>query len=151
MPWMVSGTDLDGNARIIGSNVDIGAYESPSDYSPVVDITNQNAAVAESIDVYSISGTNNAYVEGHLWWTNTANGAHSNLPVSYPSFEIGGIPLDLGLNTVHVYGTNELGDVSQDTIDITRYGWPVLDITNGNETVSADTYMIRGTNDWLIG
>jgi hypothetical protein len=140
----VSGTNELGQAS--NDSITITRYGLPA-----VDITNLNASVTDAVTTYTIGGTNNSWTVGSLWWTNAANGAHSNLPVSYPSFEIGGIPLDLGLNTVHVYGTNELGDVSQDSIEITRYGWPVLEITNGNATVSTDTYMIRGINSWLIG
>jgi hypothetical protein len=86
---------------------------------PFVNITNNNIIVPNEITQYTISGTNNAIVVGMMSWTNnisTDSGYFSaNLNWSVPD-----IPLEIGTNIITVNGTNVFGNVSSDSVTITR-------------------------------
>jgi len=120
---------------------------------PFLDITNENAFVTYDVKTFTIAGTNNANVVGEISWTNSLSGGSGSIQVSGVGFQVSGINLNVGVNTITVSGTNVFGTVTNDTIIITRggagTGLPFVDITNENKTVTYDvaTYTIAGTNN----
>ncbi|MCK5852040.1 LamG domain-containing protein, partial [bacterium] len=84
---------------------------------PFVNITNESVEVAYEISQCTISGTNNAAVTGFMSWDSTVS--NGNFP-AVVSWSVSGIPLDPGENVISISGTNIFGDVSSDSITITR-------------------------------
>jgi hypothetical protein len=124
---------------------------------PFVDITNNNATVANSISATAIGGTNNASVAGGLRWTNTLTAGHGAFAAA-ASWAVAGIGLDVGQNDIVVVGTNAAGDTALDTVTIVRaaapYGPAAVDIIESNFTVpyNVATVTITGTNSaYIVG
>ena len=115
--WMSGAVDLDGHTRILAGRVDMGAYEWVG--APLVDITNASATVYGGTASYTVSGTNNAFVMGTMWWTNQATTDQGTLAAA-SAWSIANVPLAFGTNTIMVSGTNEIGTVASDTLAITR-------------------------------
>jgi hypothetical protein len=86
----------------------------------VVDITTTDMVIDFPTDTYSIVGTNSATITGNLTWSNELTGATGILPVSGSSFEIADAALEIGVNTITVSGTNIVGDVSSDSVLLSR-------------------------------
>ena len=109
----VTGTNYGG--AVASSSITITRQSPPA---PFVDLTNQAASVVYSVPNYPIGGTNNAYVVGTMWWTNSATGASGTFAANSP-WQVTGIALAVGANSITVYGTNQIGVVSSDSVVIT--------------------------------
>ena len=114
----------------------------PTPIDPIVDITNQVAAVTYDVTEYTIGGTNNENVVGTMIWSNQLTVAGGSFPAA-SSWTIEDITLNVGANVIKVTGENSIGDITSDSITITRgvpgTGTPVLDITNDDVTVVYNT------------
>lgn len=116
-PWMDDALDLGGAPRILNGRVDMGAYEYFG--APILMITNAPVAVFGEETHFSLRGTNNAYVVGTMWWTNTATGASGEIEVVSP-WEIEGIALVFGDNLLRVHGAAPDGTQVHDEATVTR-------------------------------
>ena len=105
--------------RISDRALDISEFLGSNTSYPSVDITNQNTTVAYDIDQYSIGGTNNKSVVGNMTWSNQLIGVIESFPAA-SSWTITNISLAVGANVIVVTGTNVSGDISSDSITITR-------------------------------
>jgi len=88
---------------------------------PLLYLTNNNFTVNSSN--CTIGGTNNAKVVGIMNWENSAT-AGSGTQTAGTSWTISGIPLAEGQNTITVSGTNVYGEISSDSVIITREDIP---------------------------
>jgi hypothetical protein len=118
-----------------------------------VDITNESATVSYDVTTFTIGGTNSPLLDttnlviGSMWWVNGLNGAHGEFAAT-SSWIVADIPLAYGANHIAVYGTNEFGLISGDSVVITRSRPFFLDITNAAMTVAYDVTdcAVAGTN-----
>jgi len=123
--------------------------------APFVDVTNEPVVLSYDAMSYWVSGTNNDQVVGDMWVTNeTAGGEAQSFP-AFVGWAAPAIPLEVGANTIAVYGTNALGDVAGDSVLITRgdigTGAPFIEITDPLDTLSVKCTVasctISGTNN----
>ena len=171
--WSIEGIALNVGANeiiVVGTNM-YGAISSdsftitrgiPGTGVPVVDITTQDSFVTYDVTKYTIEGQNNTNVVGGMNWSNQLTGVVGTL-LATPNWSISNITLSVGNNIIVVVGTNLYGDVSSDSINITRgvpgTGIPFLNITNENATVDFDVYQftigvtnnvnVVGTLGWI--
>ncbi len=87
---------------------------------PFVDVTNVNESVPLSVTTYTVGGSNNAWVVGTMWWTNSATATGGQFQVSGFTFQVSDTDLAYGTNTITVFGSNSVGAVAQDSVVITR-------------------------------
>jgi hypothetical protein len=119
---------------------------------PFVDVTNADRWVSYDVTSESIGGSNNINVVGVMIWSNSATGARGTLGAA-TGWQVSGIVLAVGANTIVVSGTNAFGALSSDSAVITRgpagTGVPCVDVTNASRWVSYDvtTDGIAGTNN----
>jgi len=122
--------------------------------TPFVDITNENAHVANAVTTYEIGGTNNVHIVGMMTWSNSLLAGVYSFAAA-PSWTVSDISLGVGVNVITVIGSNAFGDVHADSIVITRddvdagTGVPLTVITNGNAVVMNDVrvWNIGGSNN----
>jgi len=86
---------------------------------PVIAITNGDQMVDYSIQSYTLSGTNNAYVVGTMLWSNRLTVLGGTVSAA-GSWTIPGIGLEVGRNLIVVAGTDQYGQGTDDLITITR-------------------------------
>ncbi len=115
--WMTAAADLAGHTRILNDRVDMGAYEYSG--APFVDITNAPVKAFGEVTNLVLRGTNNAFVTGLMWWTNTATVQGGTFPAITP-WSTPTIGLAWGANWISVYGQNPDGVVTSDTVVIVR-------------------------------
>ncbi|MCX7001868.1 MAG: hypothetical protein NTV22_01180 [bacterium] len=87
--------------------------------APYVDITNILAGpVNNSMSNLTVAGTNNPHVVGTMWLINAADGSCGTFDAS-PSWQAA-VPIQVGLNTIAVCGTNLWTLLTNDTISVVR-------------------------------
>jgi len=163
--WQVEGIPLEAGANVltvIGTNAFGQASRAsitvtrrePGTGEPFVDITNQHAIVPPEEMVCMIGGTNNAQVVGWMVWSNLLTRVHGIMPASQ-TWEIEDILLDVGHNTIVVYGTNKFGVGAGDMVIISRSpGPPEVAITTPSGSVSNEvtSVNIQGTaGEYVVG
>ncbi len=95
-------------------------FGDASEETPVLNITNTDATVANAVAIITIGGTNNAAVVGSLLWTNSLTAGSGGVLVAGSAFQVGGIGLNVGTNVITIKGTNALGASSSDSVTIIR-------------------------------
>ena len=101
--------------------------------APRLDITNANAVVAARTSNVTVRGVaSNLF--GSITWTNSLGGAGAMAVATPWSFTC---PLQFGTNVITARGTNLLGDVASDVLEVVRSTVPQLDITNANAVVAS--------------
>ena len=119
---------------------------------PFVDITNENSSVIYDQTSFFVAGTNNIHTIGELWITNFNNGYFvSFYPTSDNWFSVE-VPLTPGTNNIYLYGTNLIGQVTNDNVIIIREpgtGIPFVNITSEISFVTLDvtSIAVAGTNN----
>ncbi|VGO18712.1 hypothetical protein [Pontiella sulfatireligans] len=119
----------------------------PSDNPPEVIITTPDAKVLPAVPTYDISGTANANVVGNLVWSNAWNGAFGTIPAA-ASWTITSVPLDEGVNTIAVSGTNSTGTASKKIVEIIRQEISTAPWFQGFETNTPSSWSQEDT--WAI-
>jgi len=125
---------------------------------PFVDITNEFPALLSSdTAAVGLAGTNNAQVEGVVWWSNTTantRGTALRLGDAWTASVALVRGMTTTINRVSVYGTNLWRQQGSDTMEITIDGQdtnaPFLDITNAVPPVlswDATSFTLGGTNN----
>jgi len=128
--------------------------------TPVVTVTNANTSVDYLVTQGGLGGTNNQAAWGYLVWTNALTG-ESGVLASSPGWQVAGITLAVGSNTITVRGANYLGTPAFDTVLIIRRDedydsdvdglhdwWENLHFTNGVLAGPADDSDQDGMNNW---
>ncbi len=88
---------------------------------PAVVITNQDVTVAAGTTVFTVGGTNNAAVTGHLQWTNRLTGGAGLLAAA--STWRTNVTVAMGTNAITVRGSNYLGTAwASDTVTVVVAG-----------------------------
>jgi hypothetical protein len=157
LDWMAAAADLDGNARIIGTFADMGAYEAlRGDGWPFTDITNTVGEVAGDTETFTLAGTGTLHAAGMLLWSNALNGASSTIAAT-PVWSVE-VPLAYGENWLSVTVTNLEGVAASDSHAVVRLppgsGTPLIAITNTLTLVEPDEpfYILAGTcNEHVVG
>ena len=117
--------------------------------APRLDITNANAVVAARTSNVTVRGVaSNLF--GSITWTNSLGGAGAMAVATPWSFTC---PLQFGTNVITARGTNLLGDVASDVLEVVRSTVPQLDITNANAVVASGTsnMAVGGSSSSLAG
>jgi len=122
--------------------------------TPLVDVTNSAQTVHYAVTTTAIGGSNNASVVA-LWWMNSLTSAGGAGSLGTPWWAISSVNLGVGLNTITVSGTNALGVLISDSVNITRgdvtTGMPFVDITNQIQQVNIiSPFSVAGTNNLSV-
>ena len=91
---------------------------------PFLDITNDVVRVDTALPC-SIAGTNNRYVVGSMWVSNTANGQCLSFPATQ-SWVSAEVTIELYTNTLYVFGTNLFGQATNDTLMVVGIPEPAV-------------------------
>ena len=140
------GTNIFG--QITNDNVII--VREPGTGIPFVNITSEISFVTFDVTSINIAGTNNEQVTG-MWLTNNLAGTVGFAAAESWSTPL--VPLAVGTNFIYVFGTNSLGQISNDFINITRgtpgTGAPFIDCTNADREVENNIteIILTGTNN----
>jgi len=120
------------------------------DLPPFVQITSSVSIVGYEVTSIDIAGTNNEFITGPIWWTNTLNNTFGT-EVGTPW--IASVPLAEGLNTIIVTGSNIWNEIISDTTTVFRISNPFINITNVPTIVAYNqtTESISGTNINISG
>ncbi len=147
--------DLDGAARIFSGTVDLGGYECRL---PGVMVTNPAVETVVSYDdtTFLFQGVHNVNVTEPLIWTNEAAGITGSVSSGTDGAWQQDVPLVVGTNTVHFFGSNRAGDTTNTSAVVVRggpgTGLPVIDIISPSQSVVTTAYSevtatIGGTNN----
>jgi len=117
---------------------------------PVVIITNVSGVVTGYYGAvnYTLSGTNNAYVTGTMWWTNSLGG-NSSFAATNP-WSVTVTNLSIGANSITVYGSNLVGNIASNSATIVQRRNDYLAADFDGDHLS-DPAFCNGTNwyEWL--
>ncbi len=124
-----------------------GTVDVPAD-PPEVIITTSADTVPFATTTYDIAGTANANTVGDLTWTNALAGVGGTIAAS-ANWNINAISLAVGTNVIVVSGSNSVGTVDSDSVNIIRQAAPPpsVVITTTNQTVvnATTTINVSGT------
>jgi hypothetical protein len=128
--WSINGIPLGlgtNDITVTGTNIvgqsdsdAVSVYQVPA---PVLTITDPatDITVANNVLNRAVSGTANGVVSGTLTWTNMLTGG-TGVAAAGTAWNVGAVPLGVGMNSVTVSGTNDAGVAAADTVNIAREG-----------------------------
>ncbi len=104
---MVTGT----NSMGIADNQFVTITREPQEGygTPVITVANGDVHVSHGTVFYTLNGSANMHVKGHIGWSNAQTGVEGSI-VAAASWSINNIPLAAGRNTIALWGTNWIGD-----------------------------------------
>ena len=113
------------------TNLAEGVVGSPSQHTLTITdddqllltITTATQTVQSDITALDVGGTASANLVGELVWSNQLTGGTGTTPAG-TSWLISGVPLDVGINTISVIGTNAAGGSVQALRNLSRLAEP---------------------------
>ncbi|MBN1673525.1 MAG: type VI secretion system tube protein Hcp [Kiritimatiellae bacterium] len=125
--------------------------------APFVDITNATpSTLTYDVTGYALGGTNNGWVQTDMWWVNITNEVTAAFSAAGNAWTTTVTGLEVGVNVICVYGSNAWGELTYDSICLTRerdMGPPFVDITNpapASLAYDVTGYTIAGTNNAYV-
>ena len=139
-------------------SIDNVMWTAPDPSTPGLSITNpaQSTLLVDGATTeYTVQGSANTNVTGHISWTNALTGAAGTIAAA-PSWSLDALSLDLGDNLITVSGSNSSSMVVSDSVTITRpesgpQTLPIFEDFEDQDWERWTAVSVTGDQIWYIG